>query len=122
MDVLIKLVIISFDPAKREYKVLLAQDNIKGDCVIPCSWLTVNEEGCLYVCTKIFENFIDSSGDWLSYKYVDNYKTSPTELEIIYTVLIPECVKNKKGNWCDVFKGDLDVKTRGYIQQAIRKV
>lgn len=119
MEVLIELINFSFNPIKKEYKVLLKQDS-KG-YYIPFIKLEEYHQDCLSAGKQLIQELLQTSGDYISPKYIDNSKSGNT-LRLIYSVLIPECIPHKQGQWLELFHGDLDEYTKKIILQAARKV
>jgi len=121
MKVLIQLVIISFNPVKKEHKVLL--EDYSDGLNIPNMELTTVNNGCVDVCKDLTEYLLQTSGSLLNYKYIDNsFDKEEFTLTLTYGLLIPECIPQKHGMWFNLFGGRYDAATKELILKAIRKV
>jgi oligoribonuclease (3'-5' exoribonuclease) len=103
MNVSIKLIILHLNLENEELNCLLFLDNI-------IQQKYTLDAGNISICLrKILSSFLEIDPEWVKFYLVD-VKTGMESLDIYYSCLIPQAIKNKKGKWINVGKINDDIK------------
>lgn len=90
MSNIIKLIIFSINLQNKSLMILTHND------ILPYTVIDDDIKKCI---SRLLSVFFDTSQEWMLYSLIGAYNINCKEIELVYTTIIPEVIKNKSGKW-----------------------
>ena len=114
MNVCLKLIILNIDVENGNASVLLHLNKIISKKLSPKDNIIENLKDLLV-------SFLQIRTDWVDFILVDLVQNDKNEIEIYYSCVIPQIIKNKKGKWYKI--GEIqDENIQKIIYMASQKI